>query len=111
MYKSKQRHKRILTYYQEERSMKKLFTTLSLSGFVMLVSASFGFAEYSSTGVENFPYFHMGAVIIGGLIIISLKKKYDQLYLGEAVGSFALYTILVAIFTTPVVDMIKTMVS
>lgn len=90
--------------------MKKLLSTLMLSGFVILVSASFGFAEFSSTGSENFPYFHMGALIVGGLIIISLKKKYEQLYLGEAIGSFALYTILVALFTSPVVDMIKTMV-
>ncbi len=91
--------------------MKKMLSTLVLSGFVVLVSASFGFAEFSSAGSGNFPYFHMGAVIVGGLIIVSLKKKYEELYLGEAIGSFALYTILVSLFTNPVVDMIKTMVS
>jgi hypothetical protein len=91
--------------------MKKIFSTMMLSCFVVLVTASFGFAEYSASGSGNFPYFHLGAVIVGGLIIISLKKKYEKLYLSEAIGSFALYTILVALFTTPVVNMIKTMVS
>jgi hypothetical protein len=90
--------------------MKKLFPTLMLSGFVVLVSASFGFAEFSATGVNEFPYFHMGAVIIGGLIIISLKEKYEELYLSEAIGSFALYTIMVAVFTTPFVNIIKSLV-
>lgn len=90
--------------------MKRFLSTLLLAGFVVLVSASFGFAEYTATGAGNFPYFHMGAVIVGGLIIVSLKKKYEKLYLSEAIGSFALYTILVAIFTTPVVNIIKTLV-
>ncbi len=90
--------------------MKKMLSTLLLSGFVVLVTASFGFAEYAAAGSTNFPYFHMGAVIVGGLIIISLKKKYEKLYLSEAIGSFALYTVLVALFTAPVVEMIKSMV-
>ena len=48
--------------------------------------------------------------MIGGLIIISLKRKYEKLYLSEAIGSFALYTVLVALFTTPVVNIVKSMV-
>jgi hypothetical protein len=48
--------------------------------------------------------------VVGGLIIISLKQKYDKIYLGEAVGSFALYTIMVSLFTAPVVNLIKSMV-
>jgi hypothetical protein len=49
--------------------------------------------------------------MIGGLIIVSLKRKYDKLYLSEAIGSFALYTTLVAIFTAPVVDTLKNLIS
>jgi FtsH-binding integral membrane protein len=90
--------------------MKKTLSTLLLSGFVVLVTASFGFAEYAAAGVADFPYFHLGAVIVGGLIIISLKNKYDKLYMSEAIGSFALYTVLVALFTSPVVNLIKGMV-
>ncbi len=91
--------------------MKKFLSTLMLTGFVVLVTGTFGFAEYSATGSSNFPYFHMGAVVVGGLIIISLKRKYEKLYLSEAIGSFALYTVLVALFTTPVVNIVKSMVS
>jgi hypothetical protein len=51
------------------------------------------------------------SLIVGGMIIISLKHKYQRIYLTEAVGSFALYAVLVALFTSPVVDALRTMVS
>lgn len=90
--------------------MKKTLASLALSVFVVLTTATFGFAEYAAAGSSNFPYFQLGALVVGGLIIISLKQKYDKIYLGEAVGSFALYTIMVSLFTAPVVNMIKAMV-
>ena len=90
--------------------MKKTLASLILSVFVVLTTATFGFAEYAAAGAANFPYFQLGALVVGGLIIISLKQKYDKIYLGEAVGSFALYTIMVSLFTAPVVNMIKGMV-
>ena len=90
--------------------MKKTFATIGLAGFVTLLTATFGFAEYAATGNSNFPYFHLGAVIIGGLIIISLRAKYQKLYLSEAMGAFALYTTMIALFTTPMVDVIRGLV-
>lgn len=90
--------------------MKKTLASLILAVFVVLTTATFGFAEYAAAGSANFPFFQLGALIVGGLIIISLKQKYDKIYLGEAVGSFALYTIMVSLFTAPVVNMIKGMV-
>jgi hypothetical protein len=91
--------------------MKRIGQTLILTVFVVLTSATFVFAEYSANVVSDFPYFHLGCLIVGGLITISLKHKYNKIYLSEAIGSFALYTILVAMFTAPVVDTIKLMVS
>jgi len=91
--------------------MKKIIQTGLLIGFILLTTATFSFAQYSATGEASFPYFHFGCLIIGGLIIVSLKRKYDKIYLSEAIGSFALYTILVAIFTAPVVDALKTLIS
>lgn len=91
--------------------MKKIIQTTILAAFVVLTTASFGYAEYAAAGVVNFPYFQLGCLIVGGLIIISLKHKYSKIYLSEAVGSFALYTILVALFTSPVVDALKNLVS
>ena len=90
--------------------MKKTLASMILSVFVVLTTASFGFAEYAAAGASNFPFFQLGALVVGGLIIISLKQKYEKIYLGEAVGSFALYTVMVSLFTAPVVNMIKTMV-
>ncbi|MBN1382627.1 MAG: hypothetical protein JXA41_13225 [Deltaproteobacteria bacterium] len=91
--------------------MKKALSTIIVSAFVVLVTASFSFAEYTATGASNFPYFQLGCLIVGGLIIISLKHKYQRMYVGEVVGAFALYTILIALFTAPVIDALKAFVS
>ena len=90
--------------------MKKTLASIALSVFVVLTTATFGFAEFAAAGTSNFPYFQLGALVVGGLIIISLKQRYDKIYLGEAVGSFALYTIMVSLFTAPVFNMIKGLV-
>jgi len=90
--------------------MKRIFETLMLAGFVVLITASFGYTEYTTCNAGNFPWFHLGCLIIGGLIITSLKQKYSRLYLSEAVGSFALYAVLIALFTTPVVNALKALV-
>jgi hypothetical protein len=90
--------------------MKKRIGTLMVAGMVVLLTATFGFAEYTATGVGNFPYFQLGCLIIGGMTIISLKHKYEKMFTNEAVGAFALYTVLVALFTNPVIDAIKNLV-
>ena len=91
--------------------MKKTFGTTVVAAMVVLFTATFSFAEYAAAGVSNFPYFQLGALIIGGMIIISLKHKFEKMYTNEAVGAFALYTVLMAIFTSPVIDAVKTLVS
>jgi len=90
--------------------MKKTLSTLIVAVFVVLATATFAVAEYSATGASNFPYFHLGALIVGGMIIISLRHKYDKLYMSEAMGAFALYTVLIALFTSPVVELIRSTV-
>ena len=90
--------------------MKKKLQTLMVSVFVVLTTATFGYAEFAATGVSNFPYFQLGCLIVGGMTIISLKHKYEKMYTNEAVGAFALYTVLVALFTNPVIDAIKNLV-
>jgi hypothetical protein len=91
--------------------MKKMVQTFFLVVFVILTTASFSFAQFSATSGNSFPYFHLGCLIVGGLIIVSLKRKYAKLYLSEAIGSFALYAVLVALFTAPVVDALKNFIS
>ncbi len=94
-----------------KRAMRKLMQTTLLTAFVVLVTASFSYAEFSVTGNTNFPFFHLGCLIVGGLIIISLKRKYTKLYMSEAIGSFALYALLISIFTAPVVDALKNLIN
>lgn len=90
--------------------MKRTLATTIVTAAVILLTATFGFAEYAATGTANFPYFQLGCLIIGGLIIVSLKRKYEKMYVGEVVGAFALYTVLMALFTNPVIEAVKTLV-
>lgn len=91
--------------------MKKTLSTIIVAVFVVLTTATFGYAEYVAAGASNFPYFHLGCLIVGGLIITSLKNKYQGMYLSEAIGSFALYAVLIALFTSPAVDAIRAIVN
>ena len=91
--------------------MKKTFGTIMVSVGVVLLTATFSFAEYAATRASDFPYFQLGALIVGGLIIISLKSKFEKMYTSEAIGAFALYTVFIALFTNPVIDTVKVLVS
>ncbi len=91
--------------------MKKTLGTMMVTAAVVLLTATFGFAEYAAAGTTNFPYFQLGCLIVGGLIMVSLKKKFEKLYTTEVVGAFALYTILMALFTNPVIEAVKNIVS
>jgi len=91
--------------------MKKTLATTIVAAAVVLLTATFSFAEYATAGVTNFPFFQLGCLIVGGLVIVSLKRKYEKMYIGEVVGIFALYTILMALFTSPVIEAVKTIMS
>jgi FtsH-binding integral membrane protein len=91
--------------------MRKTLQTIIVATAVILLTATFGFAEYAAAGTTNFPFFQLGCLIVGGLILVSLKRKYEKMYVGEVVGIFALYTILMALFTNPVIETVKTIVS
>jgi FtsH-binding integral membrane protein len=91
--------------------MKKVLETLALSVFVVLVTATFGMAEYAATTVSDFPYFQFGCLVVGGVTIISLRHKYEKMFTRELVAVFCLYTMLIALFTVPVITAIKTVVS
>jgi FtsH-binding integral membrane protein len=91
--------------------MKKTLATTVVAAAVVLLTATFSFAEYATAGVTNFPFFQLGCLIVGGLIMVSLKRKYEKMYVSEVVGIFALYTIMMALFTSPVIEAVKTIVS
>jgi len=91
--------------------MKKTLGTMAVAAAVVILTATFGFAEYAATGAANFPFFQLGCLIIGGLILMTLKRKYEKMYVAEMVGVFALYTMLMALFTNPVIEVVKTIVT
>ncbi|HNQ64801.1 MAG TPA: hypothetical protein PK842_10530 [Smithella sp.] len=91
--------------------MKKTLGTIIVAAAVVLLTATFSFAEYAAAGAANFPFFQLGCLVVGGLILVSLKRKYEKMYIGEVVGVFALYTILMALFTNPVIEVVKTIVT
>ena len=91
--------------------MKKTIGTMMVAAAVVLLTATFCFAEFAAGQAGNFPYFQLGCLIVGGLIVVSLKRKYERMYVTEVVGVFALYTILMALFTNPVIEAVKTIVS
>ena len=90
--------------------MKKTLGTMVAAIVVVLCTGTFVLAEYAAAGVANFPYLQLGCLIIGGMTLISLKHKYEKMYTGEVAGVFALYTVLIALFTNPVIEGIKNMV-
>jgi len=91
--------------------MKKTLGTMMVAAAVVLLTATFGFAEYAATGATNFPYFQMGLLVVGGLLLIQLKRRFTMMYTTEAVGVFALYTVLMALVTNPVIELVKTIVT
>ena len=90
--------------------MKKTLSMIGLTAFVVLATATFSLAEFAAANAGEFPYFHLGALIVGGLTIISLKHRYEKIYMSEAIGSFAMYTVLVALFTSPVTDAVRNLI-
>ena len=50
--------------------MKKTLATTIVAAAVVLLTATFSFAEYAAAGVNNFPFFQLGCLIIGGLIMV-----------------------------------------
>jgi len=86
--------------------MEKILSTIAVTTFVVMSTATFGYVQYTSVGLSQYPYFHLGSLIIGGLVVISLKNKFSRLYVTEALGVFALYTVMIYLFTMPVIDVV-----
>ena len=58
--------------------MKKTLGTMVAAMLVVLLTGTFALAEYVAAGTTNFPYFQLGCLIVGGLIIVSLKKRFEK---------------------------------
>jgi hypothetical protein len=91
--------------------MNHMLGVMSVIVFVILCTSGFGYAVQTGVTEGNFPFFQIGCIFLGGLIISSIKARYRGFYTSEAIGCVALYTILISLFTEPVINTIKALVS
>ena len=81
-----------------------------VAGFVVLTTASFTYMEFVTSAEGYFPFFHLGCLLIGGLAVVSLKRRYNKIYISEAVGAFALFAVLMSLFTAPVAEALRNLI-
>jgi hypothetical protein len=60
--------------------------------------------------MNNFPFAHLLALIIGGIILFILKRKYPKIRIIELIIIFILYVILVGLFTVPAQDFLRKLI-
>ena len=61
--------------------------------------------------MNNFPFIHLIALVVGGIILLIVKRKYPKMRIIEMVGIFILYFILVALFTEQVLNLARKLIS
>jgi hypothetical protein len=59
----------------------------------------------------NFSFIHLIALVVGVFIILMVKRKYKKLRIIELIVILILYFILVLLFTEPVLNLIKRLIS
>jgi len=57
--------------------------------------------------MNSFPFVHLIALIAGGIIVFMVNKKYEKITSTEIILILILYASLVVLFTEPVVNLIK----
>lgn len=57
--------------------------------------------------MNSFPFVHLIALIAGGIIVFMVNKKYEKITSTEIILILVLYASLVVLFTEPVVNLIK----
>ncbi len=91
-------------------STGKTWEAWIVAGFALVTTASFTYMESVTSMEGQFPFFHLGCLSVGALVIVSLKRRYDRIYISEAVGAFALFAILLSLFTAPVAEALRNLI-
>jgi hypothetical protein len=61
--------------------------------------------------MKNFPFIHLIALVVGSIILFMVKRKYQKIRIVELIIIFILYFILVALFTDPVLNLARKLIS
>jgi len=61
--------------------------------------------------MSSFPFVHLIALVAGGIIVFMVNKKYEKITSTEIILILVLYASLVILFTEPVVNLIKRLLS
>jgi hypothetical protein len=61
--------------------------------------------------MNNFSFIHLIALVVGGIIILMVKRKYKKIRIIELILILILYFILVFLFTGPVLNLTKRLIS
>jgi len=61
--------------------------------------------------MSSFPFVHLIALVAGGVIVFMVNKKYEKITSTEIILILVLYSSLVILFTEPVVNLIKRLLS
>jgi len=61
--------------------------------------------------MKNFPFIHLIALVVGGIALFMVKRKYQKMRIIELTIIFILYFILVALFTDPVLNLARKLIS
>jgi len=60
--------------------------------------------------MKMFPFAHLLALIVGGIILFMLKRKYPKISILELIIISILYVILVSLFTAPAQDFFRKLI-
>ena len=60
--------------------------------------------------MKMFPFAHLLALIVGGIILFMLKRKYPKISSLELIIISILYVILVSLFTAPAQDFFRKLI-
>jgi hypothetical protein len=93
---------------KKEFSMAKLrWQSLALLGIVVLATLQFGYFGFRAAGGDVYLVAQVVALALGGLLLISLEQRYRKIGFAGVVIAFALYTLLVALYSKPVVEALQ----
>jgi len=77
--------------------------SVALLVIVVLTTLQFTYFSFRTAGGDLYLMAQVAALVFGGLLLVSLEYRYREIGFAGAVIAFALYTLLVTLYSKPVV--------